>query len=116
MPCGWSCGRGMVIRSTTLTTRTLSPGSRSFKIWAAATVSIVTTSPAQASTMSGSVLPSSLPAQSQIPAPSAQCLIASSMVSHCCWGCLSITIRFTYERERKQWSATDSSVLASGGR
>ena len=54
MPCGWSLRRGSAIRSTTLTTRVRKCGSRSRRIAAAATVSIVTTSPAQASTMSGS--------------------------------------------------------------
>ena len=31
------------------------------------------------------------------PAPRAQCSTASSIVSHCSCGCLSMTIRFTYE-------------------
>ena len=66
--------------------------------------------------MSGSLVPSSVPAHSQIPAPRAQCSTASSMVSHCSCGCLSMTIRLTYDRDRKQWSATDSRQFASGGR
>ncbi len=102
MPCGWSFCRGSVIRSTTLTTRVRIDGSRSFRICAAATVSIVTTSPAQARTMSGSLVPSSVPAHSQMPAPVAQCSTACSMVSHCSCGCLSITIKLMYDRERKQ--------------
>ena len=68
-------------------------GSFCFRMSAAATVSMVTTSPAQASTMSGSSVPSSLPAHSQIEAPFAQCSIASSMVRYCSCGCLSITMR-----------------------
>ena len=66
--------------------------------------------------MSGSLVPSSVPAHSQIPAPRAQCSIASSMERYCNCGCLSMTIRLMYDRDRKQWSATDSRVLASGGR
>jgi hypothetical protein len=57
-----------------------------------------------------------VPAHSQTPAPRAQCSIASSIVSHCSCGCLSMTTRFTYERERITWSATDSRQFASGGR
>ena len=66
--------------------------------------------------MSGSAAPSSVPAHVQTPAPRAQCSIASSIVSHCSCGCLSMTTRLTYDRERKQWSATDSRQFASGGR
>ena len=64
-----------------------------FRMSAAATVSIVTTSPAHASTMSGSESPSSLPAHSQTEAPLVQCSIAS-IVRYCNCGCLSMTIRF----------------------
>ena len=61
-------------------------------------------------------VPSSLPAQGQMPAPRAQCRAACSIESYCNCGCLSITIKFTYDVERRQWSATDSRQLASGGR
>ncbi len=66
--------------------------------------------------MSGSEDPSSVPAQSQIPAPAAQCSTAASIESHCGWGCLSMTMRLTYDLDRKQWSATERRQLASGGR
>jgi hypothetical protein len=69
IPCGWSTGRARLIRSTMLTTRTRNLGRRLARMSAAATVSMVTTSPAQASTTSGSRSPSSVPAQVQIPAP-----------------------------------------------
>ena len=81
----------------------------------AASVSSVGTSPAHAITTSGSP-PSSLLAQSQMPMPRSQCRIAASMSSHCGAGCLPATITLTRLRLRRQWSATDSSVLASGGR
>ena len=60
------------IRSTTLTTRTRRSGRCGRSRSAAASVSSVGTSPAQASTTSGSP-PSSLPAHSQMPSPRAQC-------------------------------------------
>jgi hypothetical protein len=63
---------------------------------------MVTTSPAQASTMSGSLVPSSVPAHSQMPAPRSQCSTAASMLRNCNCGCLSITIRLMYDRDRKQ--------------
>ena len=66
--------------------------------------------------MSGSAVPSSVPAHSHTPAPRAQCASASSVVSHCSCGCLSMTMRLTYDVDRRQWSATDSRQLASGGR
>jgi len=72
-------------------------------------------SPAQAMIMSGSRR-SSLLAQSQVEMPRVQWAIASSMFNHCSWGCLSITIRLTYERLRRQWSATESRQFASGGK
>ena len=55
-------------------------------------ISWVGTSPAQASTTSGSRLPSSVPAHSQMPAPRAQWARASSMVSQSKQGCLPATI------------------------
>ena len=62
--------------------------------WAAATASMVTTSPQLASTTSGS--PSwSVLAQSQVPYPRVQCSRAARMSRYWSWGCLSITIRFT---------------------
>ena len=45
-------------------------------------------------TTSGS-LPASLLANSQMPMPAVQCLIAWSMVSHCGAGCLPATTRLT---------------------
>jgi len=53
----------------------------------AASVSSVGTSPQQAITTSGA-LPWSLLAHYQMPAPSAQCFAAASMVSHWGAGCL----------------------------
>ena len=60
----------------------------------AASVSSVGTSPQQAITTSGS-LPRSLLAHSQMPMPAVQCLIACSMLSHWCSGCLPATITLT---------------------
>jgi hypothetical protein len=62
---------------------------------AAASISWVGTSPAQASTTSGSVPPESLLAHSQIPAPRAQCRAAASMSSQSGHGCLPATITLT---------------------
>ena len=59
-------------------TRTFSSGRWVRSRSAAARVSSVGMSPAQASTTSGS--PSVVPAQGQIPSPRVQCAIASSMV------------------------------------
>ena len=60
----------------------------------AASVSSVGTSPQQAITTSGSP-PRSLLAHSQMPMPAVQCLIASSIVSHCGAGCLPATMTLT---------------------
>ena len=87
-------GGKSAIRSTTFTTRTLSSGAFRRSHHAAAIVSSVGTSPAQASTTSGST-PRRCSAQSQTEAPRAQCSAAASMSSHWSSGCLSITIRFT---------------------
>src|ERR1017187_5445638 len=76
-PCGCSDGGCSFIRSTTLTTRTLSAGRRSRNIDTAASVSRVGTSPAHAMTKSGSAWLSLL-AHCQIPTPSVQCLTAAS--------------------------------------
>ena len=93
-PWGCSLSCWSVIRSTTLITRTFSSG----KCWrsrsTAARVSRVGVSPQQAITTSGSVFLSLL-AQSQMPIPAVQCLIAWSMVSHCGCGCLPATITLT---------------------
>ena len=76
MPCGWSLRPGQGHQVDDVDDPDLQLGQPlACRICAAATVSMVTTSPAQASTMSGSLLPSSLPAQSQTPAPRAQCSI-----------------------------------------
>ncbi|SKS02926.1 Uncharacterised protein [Mycobacteroides abscessus subsp. abscessus] len=64
--------------STILITRTASSGNLRRKMSAAAKVSSVGTSPAQASTTSGSF--GALLAQSQIPSPLAQCARAASML------------------------------------
>ena len=66
-------------------------------------------------TTSGST-PASVLAHDQIPMPLVLCSTASSIVRYCSAGCLPATMTFTYCRLRRQWSATDSSVLASGGR
>ena len=79
--------------STTLITRTRSVGSSRRKISTAASVSSVGTSPAQASTTSGS--PAALLAHCQIPRPRAQCLIASSMLRYVSAGCLPATTTLT---------------------
>ena len=61
----------------------------------AASTSIVGTSPAQASTTSGSSPSLSLLAHSQIPAPRVQCRTAASMSSQSWQGCLPATTTFT---------------------
>jgi hypothetical protein len=74
-------------------------------------------SPQHAITTSGKIVGSlSEDAHSQIPAPRVQWMTASSIDSHCACGCLPATITFTYCLDRRQWSATESSVFASGGR
>ena len=75
-------------------TRTLSSGRCWRSSSTAASVSSVGTSPQQAITTSGS-LPLSLLAQSQMPMPAVQCLIAWSIVSHCGAGCLPATTTLT---------------------
>ena len=77
---------------------------------------MVGTSPAQPITTSGSPAPASVPAQSQMPMPLVACTTASSIERYCSAGCLPATITLTYCRLRRQWSATESRVLASGGR
>src|SRR5262245_43595919 len=94
MPCGCDSGLINTPRSTTLTTRTLIPGTCFCSSHEAAHVSSVGTSPAQASTMSG-VSPPSLVANFQIEAPLEQCAMASSMVSHCNCDCFPQVITFT---------------------
>jgi hypothetical protein len=94
MPCGCSDGGCSRIRSTTLTTRTFSSGISSRRIEAAASVSSVGTSPAQASTTSGS-LPASVDAHGRMPGPRVQCAMASSMPNRSSTGCLPATITFT---------------------
>ncbi len=84
----------------TLTTRRRSPGTFFCRIHAAARVSCVGTSPAQAITTSGlapTVRPArvSLPAHSQMDAPAAACLRASSRLRYCGCSCLSMTRRLT---------------------
>ncbi len=81
--------------STTLTTRTARSGRCVRSNCAAARVSRVGTSPAQARTTSGSRVPSSVPAQSQTPRPRAQWTRASSIVSQSKQGCLPATITLT---------------------
>src|SRR5882724_12163031 len=72
-------------------------------------------SPAHAITTSGS--PSlSLLAHSQMPMPAVQCLMAASMSRYCSAGCFPATMTLIKSRLRRQWSVTESSVLASGGR
>ncbi len=72
-------------------------------------------SPQQAITTSGSP-PWSLLAQSQMPMPRVQWRMAWSIVSQFGAGCLPATMTLTYWRLRRQWSATESRVFASGGR
>src|ERR1051325_2334174 len=82
------------IRSTTSPTRTFNPGRRSRRIAAAARVSSVGTSPAQAMTTSGSASWSLL-AHRPMPAPAVQCFPAWSMSRYCNAGCLPATITLT---------------------
>jgi hypothetical protein len=76
---------------------------------------MVTMSPAQAKTMSGSLLGLSFP--TPFPATCAACAVLNGSLHgeplQC--GCLSMTIKFTYDVERKQWLATDNRQSASGG-
>src|SRR5664279_6619123 len=102
------------LKSTTLTTRTLIPGTYLRSSHAVAHVSMVGTSPAHASTTSGSP-PPSLVANFQVDAPREQCSSASSIVSHCSCGCLPQVTMLTLLRLRRQWSKTLSRQLASGG-
>src|SRR5678815_5938028 len=88
------------MRSTTLTTRTLTSGRWVRINDTAANVSIVGTSPQQAITTSGSLFLSLL-AHSQIPIPAVQWVIASSISSHCgadCFPCLLYTSDAADER------------------
>jgi hypothetical protein len=70
IPCECLSGNIRVIRSTTLTTRTLMPGTCFCSSHEAAQISMVGTSPAQASTTSGSP-PPSLVANFHVDAPRA---------------------------------------------
>ena len=81
----------------------------------AASASCVATSPQEAITTSGSS-PASVLARDQMPMPFAQWTMASSMVVNCRCFCLSATMTLMQSVERRHWSATTSSVLASGGR
>src|ERR1700730_115477 len=76
-PCGCSLADCSAIRSTTLTTRTVSSGTHARRMSTAAMVSRVGTSPAQPSTTSGS-LSGSVLAHLQMPAPAAQCSTAGA--------------------------------------
>src|SRR5215211_6504990 len=76
MPCGWNSRGKSVIRSTTLTTRTLSSGAFSRSHLAAATVSKVGMSPAQPRTTSGSSPSGTFEAHPHAEAP------AQAMVGH----------------------------------
>ena len=76
---------------------------------------MVATSPHAASTTSGSS-PASVLARAQMPMPLAACVMASSMVMNCRCFCLSATMTLMQSVLRRQWSATASSVFASGGR
>ena len=67
IPTGSSFGRARLVRLTTLTTRNFNSGSLRRRISAAATTSIVTTSPAQPRITSTSPPGPSLEHQSQIP-------------------------------------------------
>jgi len=98
-----------------LTTRTFSDGRCSRNNETAASVSSVGMSPQHAITTSGES-GESFDAHSQIPAPRVQWMTASSMDSQFHCGCLPATMTLTYCRERRQWSAVDSRVFASGGR
>ena len=94
-PCGCSLASWSRIRSTTLTTRIFSPGAPAFSSSAAATVSTVGTSPAQASTTSGSSPGTSEPANSQMPRPRWQWCAASAGPSQVGEGCLPLTTMLT---------------------
>src|SRR5215831_12253215 len=89
------------MRSTTFTTRILRLGICRRSRSTAASVSSVGTSPAHAITTSGSD-PRSLLAHAQMPIPAAQCLIASSMESHCGCGCFPATITLMRFQLRRQ--------------
>jgi hypothetical protein len=89
-PVGVGLGDWSIMRSTTLTTRTLRSGAFRRSRSTSASVSSVGTSPEQAMTTSGSP-PWSMLAQSQGPLPAGQCRIACSMVSHCGADCLPAT-------------------------
>ena len=122
-PCGWCDGSCRRMRSTTFTTRTRRSGRRSRSSCAAATVSMVGTSPAQAMTTSGTdaagsaaSYPGSLPAAAHTPMPASTWAAASIGVSHCGCGCLPATITFTRFCVSKTCRMTSSSVFASGGR
>ena len=115
IPCGCSFGENSFIRSTTFTTRTRRSGAFARSHAAAATVSSVATSPAQARITSGSPSPAVLH-QSHTDAPRAQCSRAAARSVHCSCGCLSMIIKFTYPALRRQWSATESRQFASGGK
>jgi len=77
-------------------------------------VSRVGWSPAQAMTTS-SLRPGRCRPQSQMQASCAvrDGLVHGQVIQR---GCLPATITLTYPRLRRQWSATDSRQLASGGR
>src|SRR6185437_13360146 len=92
--CGCSPAACKVITSTTLTTLIFKLGTFFRSNETAARISKVGTSPAQASTASGSP-PSSLLAHFHTPIPAAQCLTAASISSHCSSGCFPATIMFT---------------------
>ena len=77
-PCGCSVLGCSLKRSTTLMKRILISGNSCRNSTVAAKASCVGISPAEAITRSGS-LPWSLLAQSQMPMPFVQCVIASSM-------------------------------------
>src|ERR1035437_7193646 len=72
IPCGCLSGYIRVMKSTTLTTRTLMPGTCFCKSQDVDQISIVGTSPAHASTTSGSP-PPSLVANFHVDAPREQC-------------------------------------------
>ena len=114
IPCGWSSGVNIAMRSTTFTTRICSPGAVVRSSQVAASVSRVGMSPAQAMTTSGS--PSSLLAHSQTEAPRSQWPFADWRSRYWSCGCLSMTMTLTWFEVRKQWSAVQRRQLASGGR
>ena len=89
-------------------------GSRVSRISAAAMISMVTTSPAQASTMSGSLLPSSLPAHDQIRLRGHSAQVASAMLSHCCCGCCRSRSGSRSSWTGSRWSATGQRVGVRG--